>query len=350
MASMKEVAAQAGVSISTVSHVLNNTRFVAPETVARVQRAMQAVGFHPNAAARQLARGASEVLGLIISDIANPFFPELVKGFESSAQQLGYEITLATTNYDAKRTSTCIERMIMSRVRGVAIMTSEMDPALIQKLRRQRVPVVYLDLGPVDCFASNLKVEYERGIAEAVEHLWALGHAHIGFISGSLLLRSHRQRVDSFRRCASQLGMQASTEVSDPHPEGGEIAARRLLSMAQRPTAIMAANDVMALGAVRAARALGLNIPQDVSIVGHDDVLFAALMHPALTTIEVSRHELGEMAVQALHLMSHAEGSMGEEYNLRSRLVVRESTGPAPGAKAGASGSGSALHRMRVHA
>jgi len=330
MASMKDVAARAGVSISTVSHVLNNTRFVSPATLAAVQKAIGELGFHPNAAARLLASGASDVLGLIISDIANPFFPEMVKSFEAAALAMSYEIALANTNYAPRRTVACVERMIMSRVRGLAVMTSEMEPELMQKLRRHRVPVVYLDSGAVDVYASNIVVDYPQGIRQAVAHLADQGHTRIGFVSGPDTLRSARRRRSAFEQCMAELGMRPLIECGDMRQTGGEEAGKRLLQAAQPPTGILAANDLMAFGVLRAVRAAGLRVPEDISVAGFDDILFSAETEPPLTTVDLSRPRLGAVAAEALRHLISSPRHMGAEYRIGTQLITRASTGPAP--------------------
>lgn len=327
---MKDVALRAGVSTSTVSHVINATRFVEPETAERVRRASEELGFHPNRAARSLARGASDLLGLVISDITNPFFPELVKAFENEALRRGKEIALANTNYDASRTAACVQRLIAERARGVAVMTSEMDDALIERLRRAQVPAVYFERGRADAYTANIGVDYSTGIRQAADHLWELGHRRFGFITSPPTLRSTRHRREIFERALAERGVRARIEVGDMRGEGGAVAARRLLSAAEPPTAIMAANDLMAFGALRAARALGLRVPEDVSVIGFDDVMFSALTQPALTTVELSRQRLGEMAARALDEIAASPSRLGKLYRLRTRLVARDSTAPPP--------------------
>lgn len=326
MIRMRDVATRAGVSASTVSHVLNGTRFVEAATGERVRRAIEELGYHPNHAARALVRGASDLLGLIISDIANPFFPELVKVFEAAALRMGCEITLANTNYDPKRTVACVERMLAERVRGVAVMTSEMDEVLIERLRRAQVPVVFFERGKADAFIANIVVDYQSGIRHAVEHLWDLGHRRLGFISAPPLLRSTRQRREVFERALARFGAKAQIEIGDMRQSGGQEAAQRLLSGPNPVTAIMASNDLMAFGALQAIHAAGLRVPEDVSLIGFDNVMFSALTQPPLSTVELSRQQLGELAAQALREIGAAPNHQGQQYRLRTRLVIREST------------------------
>src|ERR1041384_1098716 len=182
--SIKDVAREAGVSTATVSHVINNSRFVSAETRARVLEAVARYDYYPNAHARSLASGRSQILGLLISDITNPFFPELVKSIEAAAYEHGYDVVLSNTNYDAARTSHYVRRLIERKVVGVALMTSELDMALVDELARKHVSVVFLDLDASGVNMSNLCIEYERGIEEAVRHLAKLGHERLAFTGG----------------------------------------------------------------------------------------------------------------------------------------------------------------------
>src|ERR671916_1608302 len=182
MSSIRDVARAAGVSTATVSHVVNNTRFVSEEVRARVLVAVERCGYYPNAHARSLASGRSHTLGLLISDISNPFFPELVKSIETTAFEHGYDVVLSNTNYDPERTSHYVRRLIERKVAGVALMTSELDAGLVEELARRAVAVVFLDLGSPGLHMSNLCVDYESGIEEAIRPLVALGHREIAFV------------------------------------------------------------------------------------------------------------------------------------------------------------------------
>src|SRR2546423_5414976 len=185
MSSIKDVAREAGVSTATVSHVINKTRFVSEEVRARVLEAVGRCGYYPNAHARSLASGRTHILGLVVSDISNPFFPELVKSIEAAAFERGYDVMLSNTNYDPERTSNYVRRFIERKLSGVVIMTSELDTALVDELARREVSVVFLDLGQPGVHMSNLRVNYEAGIEEAINHLVSLGHAEISFIGGA---------------------------------------------------------------------------------------------------------------------------------------------------------------------
>jgi LacI family transcriptional regulator len=328
---IKDVAREAGVSTATVSHVINNTRFVSDEVRARVQEAIERCDYYPNAQARSLASGRSHTLGILISDIVNPFFPELVKSIEMAAFERGYDVVLANTNYEAERTSNYVRRLIERKVAGVALMTSELDTALIDELARRDVCVVFLDIGSAGERMSNLVVNYAVGIKEAIQHLVSLGHEQIAYISGPVRLRSAAKRREAFRECvAKQLpGARPAIYEGDFKIEGGRRAAHEILEKGRLPTAVVVANDLMALGAMQEFRAAGLRVPQDISIVGFDDIAFASLTDPPLTTICLPRMELGRRAVEALMTTIEHPDRQGVEIHIPTYLVMRGSTAPA---------------------
>jgi LacI family transcriptional regulator len=337
MSSMRDVARAAGVSTATVSHVINNTRFVSEEVRARVRAAIERCGYYPNAHARTLASGRSQIIGLLVSDISNPFFPELVMAIETAAFERGYDVVLSNTNYDPGRTSHYVRRFIERKVAGVALMTSELDASLINELARREVSVVFLDLGePGECM-NNLSVDYRAGIEEAVRHLVALGHRDAAFISGPAHLRSAARRLEAFRHSMRAHLPEARARVcrGDFKLEGGRAAARELLDGGDLPSAVIAANDLMALGAMAEFHAAGLDIPEDVSVVGFDDIAFASLAQPPLTTVCLPRAELGRRAVEALMMTVEHPESRGVEFDIPTYLIVRGSTARA---RAGAPG------------
>lgn len=329
--SIREVAKRAKVSIATVSRAMNNPGNVDPETVKRVRRAAHELNYFPDSHARSLVSGRSRILGLIVSDITNPFFPELVKGFEDVALRHGYEIMIGSTNYESVRMESCVRRMLERKVEGVAIMTSEMDQPLIEQLVRRKIPSVFLDVGSVCPFMSNIQVDYATGIHQAVNHLLQLGHSRIGFISGPLDLKSARIRRQAFLECLSDTGTLREKELiteGDHTIDGGLAAMTRLLERRVAPTAVLASNDLTAIGAMRAVRRKGLNVPADVSIIGFDDIHFAAFTEPPLTTVALSRWELAENAFRALkkHIDPQETDRVLAEYTVTPALVVREST------------------------
>src|SRR5258708_37047830 len=197
---IKDVAKLSGVSTATVSHVINKTRFVSGTTQRKVLDAIENVGYTPNIHARNLASGRSRTLGLIISDITNPFFPDLVKSIQERALELGYDIVILNTNYEPERDAPYVQRLLELQVRGVMILTTEMDPSVIERLSSRRISVVFLDIGKVGPHTSNIRVNYEKGVHQAVKHLLDLGHRHIAFISGPTHFKSAKLTPEAFLR------------------------------------------------------------------------------------------------------------------------------------------------------
>jgi len=333
--SIKDVAREAGVSTATVSHVINNSRFVSDETRAKVLRAIERCNYYANAHARSLASGRSHILGLLISDIINPFFPELVKSIEAAAFERGFDVMLSNSNYDPQRTSHYVKRFIERNVAGVALMTSEVDTDLVDRLARCHVPVVFLDLDAPGVNRSNLCVDYYEGIEEALRHLISLGHSDIAFVGGPQHLRSAIKRRNAF--CDGLTKYLPGSVVPKIYEgnfklEGGQRAANQILSGEKLPTAVMFANDLMALGAMQEFRAAGLEIPTDISVVGFDDIAFASLAN--LTTVCLPRSVLGSSAVEALMLTVEHPDQEGVELHVPTYLIMRGSTAPVRDNKA----------------
>lgn len=328
---IKKVAERAKVSTATVSRLINKTSYISPETAKKVWTAIEELGYYPNINARGLARGRSLLLGLIVSDIVNPFFPELVKTFEECAVEKGYEIITANTNYDPARTAMRVRQLIERRVDGVAVMTSEMDQLLIDEISTRGIPIVFLDTGEIQENISNIRIDYEHGISQAVNHLLELGHRRIGFISGPLDLKSARIRRTAFLRFLRQHGIIEKKELvttGDHKITGGRMAMNRLLELKKRPTAVLASNDLTAIGALQALRAHGLHVPQDISLIGFDDITLAETIDPPLTTVNVSRAKVAESAFQSLYELINSETEFGIELRVETTLVIRESTAP----------------------
>jgi LacI family transcriptional regulator len=330
---IKEVARLAGVSTATVSRTINGSDKVTPQTAERVRRAVETLKFYPDTNARALGSGRSSLYGLIISDITNPFFPELVKSFEDVAVQFGQEVLIANTNYDPHRMEVCVSRMLQRKVDGVAIMTSEMDEHLIDELSSRRIPLVFLDTGTPQKGISNISIDYTAGIDAAVEHLSALGHAAIGFISGPMDLTSARVRRRAFVQSLKRKGLSLDNsliEQGNHRMDGGHDAMNRLLAKSSRPTAILASNDMTAIGAIGALAEHGLKIPRDISVIGFDDIELSAFTQPALTTVRLSRQEIANIAFRALYNNRSDASAKGAEYTIQPTLIERKSTGPVP--------------------
>ncbi len=327
---IREVARVAKVSTATVSRTINGSNKVAPETAERVQDAIRKLKFFPNDNARALGSGRSSLYGLIISDITNPFFPELVRSFEEIAVQYGQEVLIANTNYDPSRMETCVRRMLQRKVDGVAILTSEMSSHLIDEFSSRGIPLVFLDMGLPQAGISNILLDYAAGIDAAVEHLSDLGHSEIGFIGGPMNLSSARIRREAFVSSLSRKQIHLKPDFiaeGDHRMGGGHDAMMRMLAGSVRPTAILASNDLTAIGAMGAIFEHGLSVPGDLSVIGFDDIDISSFTQPPLTTIRVSRPEIARTAFRALFDPTSGGPPLGAEFIIHPTLVKRKSTG-----------------------
>jgi LacI family transcriptional regulator len=274
--------------------------------------------------------GRSRLFGVIISDITNPFFPELIQGFDARAVEIGYETLIGSTNYDPRSMELCVERMLSRDVEGVAIMTFGIEAPLLERFAAHKVPMIFIDEAPGSGVSAAIKIDYEHGINQAVQHLAVLGHRRIGFISGPKELRSARARVDAFRKSVTSLGIKVSDQlvVEGNHTiESGQLGFHEFRRLSASPTAIICSNDMTAIGVMHAAFDLGLKIPDELSVIGFDDINLSRHLLPPLTSVRMSCRELGARAIDSLYnLVSHRPNN-GSAAPLMTSLVVRQSTG-----------------------
>lgn len=336
---IRTVAAAAKVSVATVSRVINNIPNVDPVLAKRVWDATRKLGYIPNNQARALVSGRSKLFGVIISDITNPFFPELIQGFEDEAVAAGYETLIGSTNYDLRSMEICVQRMLERKVDGVAVMTFGIEEPLLERLASKKIPMVFIDVAPAKKGFSAIRIDYENGIYEAVQHLAVLGHRQIGFISGPRGLHSANEREKAFRSALKLIGLGLPDEyiyVGDYTTEGGSSGAEHLLTLHKPPTAIVCSNDMTAIGAMHAAARLDLRIPDDVSLIGFDDIGIARYMLPPLTTVRMSGREIAVNAVRTLIASLKDDPAAKAAYEVvATRLIVRQSTSIPKGSLAG---------------
>ena len=300
---IREIAKRARVSTATVSRTINRVPTVNAQLAKRVWSVIEELGYYPNTQARALVSGRSRIFGLIVSEMTNPFFPEIMQVFETIAVQHQYEILLTSTGNDPKRMESSVRRMIERRVEGVAIMTFGMEELLLEDLKSRQVPLVFVDVGPPRPRVSNIRIDYLHGIRQAVQHLAALRHEKIGFITGPLRLKSAIARQQAFLRSMQEIGLESDPALiveGDHTMEGGMAACIRLLAGPVRPTAVLCSNDMTAIGVMRESHDAGLSIPDDLSVVGFDDIRLAQFVLPPLTTVQMSQSELARLAFNAL--------------------------------------------------
>ncbi len=328
--SLAEVAKRAGVSTATVSRVLNNLAVVKGSTRARVMKAVTELKYHPNLHARTLAGGRSRTIGMIVSNMENPFFFDIFRQLESDALARGYEVFLANTNYQPERLVSSIRLMIGRRVAGLAVVVSEMDSHLIDELADSKIPVVFYDVGTARQNITNIRVNYRKGIEKIVGYLHSLGHRRMAFVGHHASLGPISERQKSFSQAVSQCNPPVEVRIvahADGF-EGGRMAIRDLLSGGFVPTAIVCVNDFMAVGVLRELREQGLRVPQDVSVTGFDNIKLSEFSYPPLTTVHIPRQEIGHIALECLVPGPDLARAPGRNIVIDPEFVVRESTGP----------------------
>lgn len=332
---LEAVAERAGVSIATVSRVLNNSSAVNAKTRARVLKAIKELRYHPNIHARTLAGGKSTTIGVIVSNLENPFFFDVYKAVEGDAHERGYEVLVANTDYNPEQLSSCIRLMMQRRVAGLAIIVSEMDPALIDELSSENIPIVFYDVGTPRRNITNIKVNYRHGIQRLVDYLRSLGHQKLGFIGHHSMLGPIHERLKAVEDIVSEYGssMELRSAASKDSLDGGRQAASALFATGYRPTAIVCVNDIMAVGVLRALRQLGMRVPEDVSVTGFDNIKISEFCSPALTTLHIPRDEIGHMICESLTRSDHPTQNKEREMVLYPELVVRDSTARSPSAR-----------------
>lgn len=324
------VARKAGVSTATVSRVLNGSSKVRESTAKKVRSAVQELNYHPNSHARSLRSGKSNLYGVIVSDIRNPFFPDLIEQFELLAAQHGIDVTITNTGYNEQRLVTAVRRLLERGVDGLAIFTSEIGSAALHLLHSTDVPLVLLNQPSLASEFHTVYVDYIQGFVEAIDHLRMLGHKKIGFIAGPPSLSSAVRRRQAFLAAIKSCHLSLKDEwlfEGDHRLTGGRFAAERLFSMRYPPTAIVCSNDMTAIGFLEMASRLGRKVPEEVSLIGFDDLFLCEIVHPALTTIHLSRKEIATHAFYSLQTNT-GENPERQPAVISPFLVPRASTGP----------------------
>jgi LacI family transcriptional regulator len=324
---MREVARRAGVSLATVSRVLNNTQYISEDTRQRVLAAVREFNYFKNVHARRLATGRSDLFGLVISEIANPYFPEIIRGYQATAWNQGFDVLLCNTEYDRERTKAVFRKLRESDVRGVAIVTSSVDRTMVSELTDSGIPLVLCNEDPAGKLVANIRIEYQHGIDKAIQHVVELGHRQTAVIAGPA---DNRTAVTIKKALVSGLTARGLKPVcvleSNYRVDAGASAVREVLSRPEIPTVVFCGNDLIAMGAMSALEESGVRVPEDVSVIGIDDIFFAFLARPPLTTISVPREQLGVKAFEALDRMLKLKRPKGSNYTLETDLVVRKST------------------------
>jgi DNA-binding LacI/PurR family transcriptional regulator len=330
---IRTVAALAKVSIATVSRTINGSPAVSERLMKRVWQAIEQLNYFPNTHARSLVSGRSRILGIIVENITNPFFPELIQNFEEVAVAHGYEILVSSSNSDPAILTNCVRRMLERKVEGVAVMTFGEEEPVLDQLTHRDIPMVLAEFKLDDPKTSTILLDYTTGMRAAVNHLMGLGHSKIGFLAGPYKLHSAITRENDFRTAMSEAGLQVEPAwviECDHTLRGGVAGFDKLRALAVQPTAVLCSNDMTAIGVLRAAYLGGLRVPQDLSVVGLDDIDFAEFTLPPLTTIRLSRADLARAAFDALRAQTEESGKLQREFLVSTSLVIRGSTGAPP--------------------
>lgn len=332
---IQDVASFSGVSLGTVSAVLNNNGRVSTATRAHVQAAISSLGYRPDLYASNLARRHTQVLGLLVSNLQNPFFAETAQAMEDEAARHGYRISLTASNFSPDQHRAAVKQLLGARIAGLAIITSEHDNAAGELISASGIPAVFLDVGKPSENSAILRVDSRGGMKAAVNHLIQLGHRDLLFVqnsqetSGPPLL-SHRLRNQGFatavRSCATE-GLKTNiVDIRGPGADAGEQAIASVFGKIHF-TAVIAITDVVAIGVYRGLQARKVQIPREVSVVGFDNIYFSRFLNPPLTTVDVSRSDLSRLTIESLLKRSKASKKM---IHLPTNLILRESTAPPP--------------------
>jgi LacI family transcriptional regulator len=329
MTTIREVAEIAGVSYATVSHVINNTRVVSPETRQRVMDAMAELNYRPNALARSLRQGKTNTLGLVLPDSANPFFAEISRSIEDEAFNKGYSVFLCNTELDTQRELFYVDVLSKKQVDGIIFVAAGDQADSLDFLAREGMPVVMIDRNLPNVQVDAVLPDHQLGGFLATRHLLQLGHKRIACIAGPSSITPSAERITGYRSALEQANTPYDEKLvirGDYHPQSGMDITRAILQMDPRPTAIFALNDLMALGALRGAAEAGCSVPGDLAVVGYDDLELAQFTNPPLTTIAQPKKEIGLQAVSLLVERISQYSRPPRRLVLPPELIVRRST------------------------
>lgn len=331
MATLEDVAREAGVSRATVSLALNGKPGVAPETRRRILEIAERLNYRPNASARGLVLQRTQTIGVIVPDIGSPFYAELVRGVEEEASRQGFYLILATTRGKPSREKTCFRLLGERRVDGMLILTPRGDEDLIQRIQARGFPLVVVDRdiqstdGVVEVIVDNF-----HGALSAVEHLIAVGCRRIGFINGIPELQASQDRLRGYKVALQEHGLTVDPKlivIGNFSVEGGYRSMKELLSEASSLDGVFVASDAMAIGAIRAIREHGLDVPHDIAVVGFDDVPLASQVDPPLTTVRQPIREMGETACRLLIQLIEGTEILQRKVIFQTQLIIRHSCG-----------------------
>ena len=328
---MRDVAEHANVSVTTVSHVINETRPVGDELRQRVLAAMDELGYQPNLLARSLRQGKTHTIGMIIPDNANPFFAEMARGVEDTSFEQGYSVILCNSDGNLDKELLYANVLAEKRVDGIIFVAAGLSIERILDLQARRMPLVVVDRDLPEAAVDSVLTDNAQGGWLATHHLVELGHRRIGCITGPSDITPSAERITGYRQALDESGIPVDKALivrGDFQYDSGYQAASQLLQMDDPPTAIFACNDLMAIGVMSAALKLGLHIPADLSVIGFDDVRLASFANPPLTTIVQPKYEIGVIATTMLLERMHDLEMPARRRVFETNLLLRQSTAP----------------------
>jgi LacI family transcriptional regulator len=329
MTTIKDVAKAAGVSSATVSRIINNKGEASPETIARVKRIIKELNYKPNAIAKSLSKRHSDLIALLIPTLNNPFFPELVREIESAANENGYNIYLCNSDDKRSKVKYYLDSMVDHYVSGAIINSLHVDKEDLQMLEERGIKTITIDRANFEHPYSAVTVNHQLGAEQAVTHLIEEGGCRkIVFISGPKIEKSAKDRLRGFNRSveSSYHPIETVTVFGDFEMESGYEQIRVLLQKGVHFDGIFSSNDAMAIGAIRACHEAGVRIPQDVKIIGYDNVSFSSYTAPPLSTIDQQKKEIGKLAVNELVRLIQDQNESPEHHQLEPKLIKRNST------------------------
>ncbi len=327
-----DVARLAGVSTATVSRVLHSSNRVSPETRGRVETAVRTLQYRPSAIARSLAAGATRTIGIMVSDVTNPYYPEMVAGMEDAAHAAGYNIFLCTSRDDPGREKTYLELLMERRADGVIVASSGLSEQRPTSLQDLATPLVLVNSDGRGLGVPSVSSDNYGGARDLTRYLLRLGHRRIAHISGPTTSQSTGERVRGYTDALRSAGVEPETTLlvaSEGDAPTGESAMLNVLSSGVRPGAVFAYNDLAAIGALHACYRAGVQVPQDISLAGFDNIQLSGLIRPPLTTMAQATGEMGRLAVEQLISIVEGRGS-GSNILLPCTLIERESTSRCP--------------------
>ena len=334
--SLRDIAKKAGVSVGTASNVLNRPGIVSPETAKRVQQVIEEMGYNPNGYVKQMSAGHSRTLGLVVPNVSNPFFAEVARGVEDAAAKKNYAVFICNTGESNQREERFMSVLIEQMVKGVLITPTSLKPGHIKMLKERGISVTLIDAAGKTSTECSVSVNDIRGGEIAIEHLASLHHTNIAWVCGPATIPQAADRSKGVAAAAKSLKLKISAITTGTMTfAAGEEAVEQFLALESRPTAIFCANDLLALGMMRGLLARGIRIPDEISIIGYDDIEFAPSAAVPLTSIAQPAYQLGTVAAQLL--LSECEGietHAHQEVHFQPELVVRNSTRDVASARA----------------